>query len=208
MVGKTGHAPSKGTKPSLDKNRSSSPTGKKVDGSFQKKGKKKEKSFSSPLVTQVVSIPPKQVRAASIADILGRAPSPATKQAVKVPEKWKESYRKLLRLRMLLMDPTVAREKGDEELLEFVSDREKTLADIEAAIDRIGKGTYGICEITHKPIEPNRLRLMPYVRYALEGQQQMEEQEAYQQNAYDSEPFSEDEEEGLYSADGLTDSDE
>ncbi|MBP5191216.1 MAG: TraR/DksA family transcriptional regulator [Opitutales bacterium] len=208
MVGETGHISSKGPKPSLDKNRSSFPTGKKVDNSFQKKGKKQEKLSSSPLVTQAVSVSSKQVRAASIADILGRTPSSATKQAVKLPEKWKESYRKLLRLRTLLMDPTVSREKGDEELLEFVSDREKVLADIEAAIDRIVEGTYGVCEITHKPIEPNRLRLMPYVRYSLEGQQQVEAQEAYQQNAYDSEPFSEDKEEGLYSADGLTDLDE
>lgn len=203
----TGQVPLKETRPWLDKKHPSRPA-KKVDGSLQKDTKKKEQSSSSLLVTQAGSVPPKHVlRAASIADILGRAPSSSRKQAVQVPEKWKEPYRKLLRLKTLLMQPTVSREEGDEELLEFVSDREKTLVDIEAAIDRIGKGTYGVCESTHKPIEPNRLRLMPYVRYSLEGQQQMDAQEAYRQSAYDSDRFSEDEE-GFYSTEHSVDSDE
>ena len=45
---------------------------------------------------------------------------------------------------------------------------------MEAAIERIFEGTYGICEITGKPILKKRLDSIPYTRYSLEGQEQVE----------------------------------
>ncbi|HTW96758.1 MAG TPA: TraR/DksA C4-type zinc finger protein [Candidatus Methylomirabilis sp.] len=38
---------------------------------------------------------------------------------------------------------------------------EHTLRDIEAALDRINKGTYGICKYCQKPIDPRRLKARP-----------------------------------------------
>jgi len=38
---------------------------------------------------------------------------------------------------------------------------EKTLRDIDSALDRIKKGTYGICKYCGKPIDPRRLMAQP-----------------------------------------------
>jgi RNA polymerase-binding transcription factor DksA len=43
-----------------------------------------------------------------------------------------------------------------------------------AALRRLERGTYGICEITGKPIEPDRLEALPWARYSIEGQQDLE----------------------------------
>lgn len=43
------------------------------------------------------------------------------------------------------------------------------------AIRRIERGTYGICEITGEPISTERLNSVPWARYSIEGQQQLEQ---------------------------------
>jgi RNA polymerase-binding transcription factor DksA len=125
------------------------------------------------------------LHAASPADILGSQSKPSVpKKEASVPKKWEPFYRKLLRLQTLLTDGNVASEEGDEELLEFVFDRSRTLAEVKDAIERIFKGTYGICELTRKPIALERLSAIPYTRYSLEGQQQAE---ALRSDAFSSE---------------------
>ena len=42
------------------------------------------------------------------------------------------------------------------------------------AIDRIRNGTYGICEMTGKPIQPRRLESIPWTRFSLEAEQELE----------------------------------
>ena len=112
---------------------------------------------------------------ASSADVLGVQSKPAvSKKEASVPKKWEPFYRKLLRLQTLLSDENVAPQEGDEELLEFVFDRSRTLTEVKDAIERIFKGTYGICELTRKPIALERLSAIPYTRYSLEGQKQAE----------------------------------
>ena len=121
---------------------------------------------------------------ASSADLLGFSPKPSVpKKEASVPKKWEPFYRKLLRLQTLLTDGNVASEEGDEELLEFVFDRSRTLAEVKDAIERIFKGTYGICELTRKPIALERLSAIPYTRYSLEGQRQAE---AFRSDAFPS----------------------
>lgn len=44
---------------------------------------------------------------------------------------------------------------AEEDLLE------KTLRDIDQALERIDEGTYGICKYCHKPINPKRLQARP-----------------------------------------------
>ena len=56
----------------------------------------------------------------------------------------------------------------------MVSSEQEALHEIEDAIKRIQKGTYGICEITGKPIKKARLAAVPFTRYSLEGQRQLE----------------------------------
>jgi RNA polymerase-binding transcription factor DksA len=49
-----------------------------------------------------------------------------------------------------------------------------TLQEVLDAIRRIELGTYGICEITGRPIEPERLRAIPWTRYSYSGQAELE----------------------------------
>jgi len=51
---------------------------------------------------------------------------------------------------------------------------EQQIMDIDAALWKIRNGTYGICEITKKAIEKQRLRAIPWTRYSLEGQEIVE----------------------------------
>lgn len=54
--------------------------------------------------------------------------------------------------------------------LSLVSSEHEALYEIEEAINRIRKGSYGICEITGKPIKKERLLAVPFTRYSVEGQ--------------------------------------
>ena len=46
---------------------------------------------------------------------------------------------------------------------------QSNLVDVLDAIRRIERGTYGICEMTGKRIEAERLRAIPWTRYSLGG---------------------------------------
>lgn len=58
--------------------------------------------------------------------------------------------------------------------LSMVSNEQEALHEIEAAIDRIFKGTYGICEMTGKQIRDERLMAVPFTRYSMKTQEQIE----------------------------------
>jgi DnaK suppressor protein len=48
------------------------------------------------------------------------------------------------------------------------------LVEIEFALARIENGTYGICEETEEPIEPDRLMAIPWTRLSIEGAEMRE----------------------------------
>ena len=52
----------------------------------------------------------------------------------------------------------------------ILSNEQDALNEIEEAIYRIKNGTYGICEETGKPINKQRLTVVPFTRFSLEGQ--------------------------------------
>ena len=58
--------------------------------------------------------------------------------------------------------------------LSLVSSEQEALAEVEAAIKRIKDGTYGVCEITQKPIAKERLLAVPFTRYSAEAQKDIE----------------------------------
>jgi RNA polymerase-binding transcription factor DksA len=58
--------------------------------------------------------------------------------------------------------------------LSLVSNEQEALAEIDAAIQRIRNGTYGICELTGKPISKERLLAVPFARYSVESQVEVE----------------------------------
>lgn len=43
------------------------------------------------------------------------------------------------------------------------------LMEIESALARVENGSFGICEETEEPIEPERLRAIPWTRLSIEG---------------------------------------
>jgi len=58
--------------------------------------------------------------------------------------------------------------------LGLMSSERKILTEIEAALQRIQEGCYGICEGTGKPIEKKRLEAIPWARYSMEYAQMVE----------------------------------
>ncbi len=58
--------------------------------------------------------------------------------------------------------------------LSLISNEQETLKEIADAIERMKRQTYGVCEITQKAIPHARLMAVPFTRYSLEGQKELE----------------------------------
>ena len=58
--------------------------------------------------------------------------------------------------------------------LSMVANEQEALSEIDAAIKRIHDGTYGICEVTQKPIAKERLLAVPFTRCTAEAQKNLE----------------------------------
>ncbi|MBI4051981.1 MAG: TraR/DksA family transcriptional regulator [Elusimicrobia bacterium] len=59
----------------------------------------------------------------------------------------------------------------EKEMMFELSDNERTMLDnIEAALRKMEKGTYGICESCQKPIAKKRVQVIPYARYCIHCQ--------------------------------------
>jgi RNA polymerase-binding transcription factor DksA len=120
-----------------------------------------------------------------------------------VPEKFKRYYRLLLDLRSSLTEgierhseETLKRSAKDDAgdlsaygqhmadagtdtfdrdfALSMVASEQEALSEIDAAIKRVHDGTYGICEVTAKPIAKERLLAVPFTRYSAEAQKDLE----------------------------------
>jgi len=145
---------------------------------------------------------------ATAADILGLNGKPKAK----VPARWAAAYRELCAERDRLMEcdrsnPETSRVKLDD-LTDAASEESQlsvslvttsavqaTISEVMDAIRRIENGTYGICEVTGKPIEEKRLQAIPWARYSLEGQQELERAGAgWKSTLQNAETFSESEE--------------
>jgi DnaK suppressor protein len=59
----------------------------------------------------------------------------------------------------------------------FASSEGRTLLEINEALRRVYAGTYGVCEISGKPISRARLEALPWARYTLEVQESLEKEE-------------------------------
>lgn len=135
-------------------------------------------------------------RRSATAEILGftNVAGPVGK-AKPVPQKWRENYRNLLRLRADLRQQSghlteLAREESpassmhmadaasdsfDRDFaLSLLSSEQDALQEIEAAIKRIEQDEYGRCEITGKPIPKARLDAVPWTRYTVAAARQLE----------------------------------
>lgn len=114
----------------------------------------------------------------------------------KVPEVWQRHYERLLQLRERVMNDAndLASESNEADtpfnvhpanaatdcfdrdlafsLLSFERD---ALSDIDAALQRIRDDSYGVCELTGKLIPRKRLEAIPWARYTVEAQAEMEQ---------------------------------
>lgn len=60
--------------------------------------------------------------------------------------------------------------------LSLLSQEQDALYEIEEALKRIDAGTYGVCEMSGEKINPARLEALPFARYTVECQAQIEKQ--------------------------------
>jgi DnaK suppressor protein len=76
-------------------------------------------------------------------------------------------------------DPSLSDQGTDtfdrEMELNMMGSEQEVIFEIDAALRRIEKSTYGICELTEEEIPKARLLALPYVRYTVEAQSQLEQ---------------------------------
>lgn len=60
--------------------------------------------------------------------------------------------------------------------LNLLSQEQDALYEIDEALKRVDAGTYGICEMSGKPINHERLEAIPFTRFTVECQSQIERQ--------------------------------
>lgn len=138
--------------------------------------------------------PARRSRAAT-SDVLGNGRAPQT--TGRVPQKWKEYYRRLSETRDYLLDrqndlmkdaceeqPAFSLHMADagtdsfdrDFALSRISSEQDAVYEIDEAMMRIRRGTYGVCELTGKPIEPKRLEAIPWTRFCAEAEKQLEKE--------------------------------
>ncbi|MDR2776605.1 MAG: TraR/DksA C4-type zinc finger protein [Puniceicoccales bacterium] len=150
------------------------------------------------ILAQQIDIQPQQkVGVASIADIFGFDPmrskqvNVGDKSPDEIPQKHRKYYKLLLKLKNdlkkelskltttnLVISVGDTQDVVDHEIESFnsefaialMSNEQEALTEVEEAIQRIYDGTYGICALTGKPIEPQRLLAVPFARFSIEGQ--------------------------------------
>jgi RNA polymerase-binding transcription factor DksA len=66
--------------------------------------------------------------------------------------------------------------------LSLLSQEQDALYEIEEALKRIEAGTYGLCEMTGKPIMIARLEALPFARYTVECQAELERTKRHQRS--------------------------
>lgn len=80
-------------------------------------------------------------------------------------------------------DPSLSDQGTDtfdrEMELNMMGSEQEVIFEIDAALRRIEKGTFGICELTGQPINFERLQALPYVRYTVRAQSELEKGRAH-----------------------------
>ena len=66
--------------------------------------------------------------------------------------------------------------------LSLLSQEQDSLYEIDAALRRIKTCTYGVCEMSNKPIPHPRLEALPFTRYTVECQSEIEKSNHHQRN--------------------------
>ncbi|MEI9864095.1 MAG: TraR/DksA C4-type zinc finger protein [Limisphaerales bacterium] len=120
----------------------------------------------------------------------------------KIKGEWQEFYNNLIELREQLLNQMngLAKESAQEMAgyslhmadsgtdnfdrdfaLSLLSADQDSVYEIEEALKRIEKKTYGVCELTGKTIPKARLEAIPWTRFTVEAQAQLERDGALRQ---------------------------
>jgi DnaK suppressor protein len=140
---------------------------------------------------------------ATAATILGKPVVPMKKNGeVKIKPEWQQYYNCLVELRDQLMRQMngLAKESAQEMAgyslhmadsgtdnfdrdfaLSLLSSDQDAIYEIEEALKRIEKKTYGVCELTGKQIPRARLEAIPWTRFTVQAQAQLEKDGALRQ---------------------------
>ena len=141
---------------------------------------------------------------ATAASILGGSAvkSRASDGPKKIKAEWQKYYNRLLELREQLMRQMngLAQESAQEVAgyslhmadsgtdnfdrdfaLSLLSADQDAVYEIEEALKRIERKTYGVCELTGKPIPRARLEAIPWTRFTVQAQAQLEREGALRQ---------------------------
>lgn len=135
------------------------------------------------------------VHPTTTAEVLGLTGGPAPARKPTVPRRWAREYRILQRLRAGLREdmgqlsqdakdeaPNYSEHMADAGTDSFDRDfalglfasEQEAVNEIDQALRRIESGTYGVCELTGQPIPKPRLEAIPWTRYSLEAQRELE----------------------------------
>ena len=137
---------------------------------------------------------------ATSASILGLTSGKSGKNGVgKIKPEWAKYYQRLLELRdQLTRQMTGLAKESAQEMagyslhmadsgtdnfdrdfaLSLLSSDQDAVYEIEAALRRIERGTFGVCEVTGKTIPKARLDAIPWTRFTVEAQAQLEREGA------------------------------
>ena len=140
---------------------------------------------------------------ATSASILGHTSAKVKKNGeVKIKPQWAKYYHRLIELRDQLTRQVkgLAKESAQEMAgyslhmadsgtdnfdrdfaLSLLSSDQDAVYEIEEALKRIEKNTYGVCELTGKPIPKKRLEAIPWTRFTVQAQAQLEREGALRQ---------------------------
>jgi DnaK suppressor protein len=147
---------------------------------------------------------PKAPGVATAAAILGQPVAKGRKngETVKVKPEWQKFYNRLLELREQLVRQMdgLAKESAQEMpgyslhmadsgtdnfdrdfALSLLSSDKDAIYEIEEALKRIVRKTYGVCELTGRAIPKARLEAIPWTRFTVEAQAQLEREGALRQ---------------------------
>ena len=155
-----------------------------------------KKKIEKPPARKAASLP-------TSAAILGRPVVPTRKNGeIKIKPEWQKFYNHLLELREQLLRQMngLARESAQEMAgyslhmadsgtdnfdrdfaLSLLSSDQDAIYEIEEALKRIERNTYGTCELTGKPIPRARLEAIPWTRFTVQAQAQLEKEGALRQ---------------------------
>jgi len=127
-------------------------------------------------------------------DVLGQS-----RAEIAIPPKWQKHYTRLMQLHDQLLNrrenlakdaleeqPTFSSHMADaasdafdrDFALGLLSSEQDALYEVEQALQRIRTDSFGICELTGKPIERARLDAIPWTRFRVEAGKQLEQEGA------------------------------